>query len=261
MNTQLTPKENFMSIINTREMMSRMTAACGSQEAGRQFLASMLDLYEGDSYLQGCDPHKVAMECIKAASLNLPLIKSLGYAYVVPFKGQPTFIIGYKGLIQLALRSGQYRRLNADCIYEGEEIVTDRLSGQIAIAGTPASQKATGYFAYFQLVNGFEKTLYMTVQAIREFAQKRSPAYKNGPWQTDFDAMAKKTVLRQLLKYGPMSTEMQEAEAYEVQQEIETMNDRVAAQANDTVIDMPMNTIPQQNAAPQQPAPQMQPGF
>ena len=129
-NTQITKVDTFKSIVNTSDMVKRMTAACGSKEAAFQFMASMLDLYEGDNYLQQCDPAKVVMECIKAASLKLPLVKSLGYAYVVPYKNTPTFLIGYKGYIQLALRSGKYKCLNADCIYEGEEIKFNRLSGR-----------------------------------------------------------------------------------------------------------------------------------
>ena len=142
---------DFKQLINTQDMFGRAKAACGTKEAARQFMASMLDLYESDSYLQGCDPIKVAIECYKAASLNLPLVKSLGYAYVVPYKNVPTFIIGYKGYIQLALRSGQYKCINADCIYEGEEITVDRLRGTFTIGGQKTGNKAIGYFAYFQL--------------------------------------------------------------------------------------------------------------
>ncbi len=214
--TQLTKVDAFKGIMNTKDMVRRMTSACGTKEAALQFMASMLDLYEGDNYLQKCDPQKVIMECVKAASLNLPLVKSLGYAYVVPYGNVPTFTIGYKGYIQLALRSGQYKCLNADCIYEGEEIKFNRLSGRLSISGEKTGDAVVGYFAYFELINGFEKTLYMTVDEIRAYAQKYSKAYNNGPWQTEFDAMAKKTVIRQILKYGPMSTEMQEAERDEI---------------------------------------------
>lgn len=236
-NTQITKVDTFKSIVNTKDMVRRLTSACGTKEQAFQFMASMLDLYEGDNYLQKCDPQKVIMECIKAASLNLPLVKSLGYAYVVPYSNVPTFMIGYKGYIQLALRSGQYKCLNADCIYEGEEITFDRLSGRLHIGGEQTGDKAIGYFAYFQLVNGFEKTLYMTIEDIKAYAQKYSKAYKSGPWVTEFDAMAKKTVIRQILKYGPMSTEMQEAEKMETQAAEEAARREIDANANRTMID------------------------
>lgn len=226
----------FKGLINTQAMVKRLTTTLGDKDKAGQFMASMLDLYEGDTALQNCDPQKVLMECLKAASLNLPIVKGLGFTYVVPYGSTPTFIIGYKGYIQLALRSGQYKILNADCIYEGEEIKFNRLTGQIEIAGSKTSEKAIGYFAYFQLINGFEKTLYMTVEEIQTYARKYSKAYKNGPWQTEFDAMAKKTVLRQILKYGPMSTEMQEAEKAEIQSAEIAAQAEVEANANQGAI-------------------------
>ncbi|MGN0489367.1 MAG: recombinase RecT [Ruminococcus sp.] len=241
----LTKVDAFKSLINTKEMVRRLTSACGTKEAAFQFMASMLDLYEGDNYLQNCDPSRVLAECIKAASLNLPLVKSLGYAYVVPYKNTPTFLIGYKGYIQLALRSGQYKCINADCVYEGEEISVDRLSGRLKIYGEKTSDKAVGYFAYFELVNGFEKTFYMTVEDIRAYAKKYSKAYNNGPWQTEFDAMAKKTVIRQLLKYGPMSTEMQMAEELEARATEAAVQTEINEHANRVIIDTTA-TVPEE---------------
>ena len=234
---------NFKGAINTPEMVRRMSSACGGKDEGKQFIASMLDLYENDKYLQNCDPQAVIAECLKAASLNLPLVKSLGYAYVVPFKNRPTFIIGYKGLIQLALRSGQYNRLNADCIYEGEEIAFDRLSGALRIMGERTSDKAIGYFAYFKLINGFEKTFYMTVEQIKAYGKKYSPAYSSGPWQSDFDSMAKKTVIRQILKYGPMSTQMQQAERMEVEAAEAASRSDIMSNANAVTVTEPKVVI------------------
>lgn len=253
-----TKADAFKSIINTHAMVRRLTSACGSEEAAKQFMASMLDLYEGDNYLQKCDPNRVVAECIKAASLNLPLVKSLGYAYVVPYNNVPTFTIGYKGYIQLALRSGQYRFLNADAIYEGERIAFDRMSGRLNVSGERTSDKAVGYFAYFQLINGFEKTLYMTVAEIDAYAKRYSKAYNNGPWQTEFDAMAKKTVLRRILKFGPMSTEMQEAERMEIQAAEEAVNAEIDANANKEMIYL--TTIPAEDGEIE-PAEEPQPEF
>lgn len=256
-NTQMTVREKkvevFKSIINDGSIRNRIRTSMG-KNAG-SFIASMLDLYESENDLQNCDPNKVVMECLKAASLNLPIIKGLGFAYVVPYKSTPTFIVGYKGMIQLALRSGQYRILNADAIYKGEEIRFNRISGQIEIAGVPESNEAIGYFAYFQLINGFEKTFYMTVGEITEYAKKYSKAYNNGPWRTEFDAMAKKTVLRKILKYGPMSTEMQEAYRYEKEQAAriagQNAQTEIDAHANKTVIDTTYTEAPDNSQAGQ----------
>ncbi len=249
--TALSKVDSFKSLINTQAMVKRMTTALGSKDKAGQFMASMLDLYESDKLLQNCDAEKVVMECLKAASLNLPLVKSIGMAYVVPYGSAPTFIVGYKGLIQLALRSGQYKALNADCIYDGEEITSNRMTGLIQITGAPRSDKVIGYFAYFQLTNGFEKALYMTVEALQAYGRKYSKAYSSGPWQTNFDEMAKKTLLRRILKYGPMSTEMAAAEQAEVKAA------EVAAQATidrganrGAVIDVDVEPVPEPPAPP-----------
>lgn len=263
----VTKFENFKALINTQDMVRRMTAACGGKENALHFMASMLDLYEGDNYLQNCDPQKVLMECLKAAALKLPLVKSLGYAYVVPYKSTPTFTIGYKGYVQLTLRSGQYRVLHAGEIYEGETISHDRLSGKLSIGGTKVSDKAIGYFAYFQLINGFEKTLYMTVEEITQHAQKYSKAYSEGPWQTNFDEMAKKTVLRKILKYGPMSIEMQQAESMELQSTESAVQAQIAQNANRELLDLDENTVvcvdgqTGEVLSSAAPAPQAQPDF
>lgn len=225
----------FKQVLNDQSIRNRVRTSLG-ENAGT-FLASMLDLYEGESGLQSCDPQKVAMECLKAASLNLPLVKGLGFAYVVPYKNVPTFIVGYKGLIQLAQRSGQYRFLNADAVYEGEEVKLNRLTGQFEIIGEKKSNKAIGYFAYFQLVNGFEKYFYMTAEEVTAYGKKYSKAFESGPWKTEFDAMAKKTVLRRILKYGPMSTDMQTVENYEMQAEKARTQAEIDANANGKVID------------------------
>ncbi len=246
----LTPQQqkvaNFKGIINTKDMVKRLTSSLGSKEVATQFMSSMIELYSGDTYLQNCDPNMVVMECIKAANLGLPIVKSLGYAYVVPFKNKPTFIIGYKGMIQLAQRSGQYKCINADAIYEGEEVTFDRLSGRLKIDGTRLSDKTIGFFAYFQLVNGFEKTLYMTIDQVTDYAKKYSPSYgtASSPWTKEFDSMAKKTVLRQILKYGPMSTEMRYAEKTEIEAAERLANAEAEENANKgNVIDIPEQDI------------------
>jgi recombination protein RecT len=184
------------------------------------FVASIIDLYNTDRTLQMCDPKNVVMEALKAASLKLPINKQLGFSWIVPFKNKqgqyiPTFQLGYKGYIQLCMRTGAYRYINADVVYEGELVKHDKLTGEIEIdPDKRTSDKKIGYFAFIETLNGFRKTLYMSVEEVTKHAQQYSKSYgnKNSVWVTDFDAMALKTCLRLLLsKYGIMSVEMQRA--------------------------------------------------
>lgn len=216
-NLALSKISKFKDILNQQTVRAQLRNSL-HDNAGA-FASSMIDLYSGDSYLQNCDPQAVAMECLKAASLKLPLVKSLGFAYVVPFKHngkpQPTFVIGYKGLIQLAQRTGLYRTINTGVVYEGETDQSIRkLSGEIVFTGRRTSDKIVGYFAYFELLNGFTKTLYMSREEVEAWGAKYSPSYSSDytPWKKEFDKMAEKTCLRRLIgTYGPMSVEMNKA--------------------------------------------------
>lgn len=183
---------------------------CLREKAGA-FIASLIDLYGSDKYLQECDPQAVVMEAVKAATLDLPINKQLGFAYIVPYKKVPQFQMGYKGYIQLGLRSGQYRTLNANIVPEGIEVDEDLLTGEVTFSGERTSKKPQGYFAHMVLLNGFTKTLYMTKADVEDHAKRysKSFAYDSSAWKTNFDQMAKKTVIRILLShYGPMSTDM-----------------------------------------------------
>jgi recombination protein RecT len=182
------------------------------------FVASVIDLYTGDTYLQNCHPELVVMQALKAATLKLPVIKSLGFAYIVPFKSGdkyiPTMIIGYKGLIQLAIRTNQYRIINADVVYEGEYKTCNKLTGEFDLTGEKKSDRVIGYFAHFELKSGFSKTIFMTRERVDAHAKKFSKSYNTAqsPWKTDFDSMALKTTIRGLFsKWGALSVEMQSA--------------------------------------------------
>lgn len=191
------------------------------KENSGAFVASIIDLYNTDKTLQMCDPKNVVMEALKAASLKLPINKQLGFAWIVPYRDGrskqyiPTFQLGYRGYIQLAMRTGAYRYINADIVYAGELVKRDKLTGEIVLdEGQRISDEKVGYFAYIETINGFRKTLYMTTEQIIEHAKKYSKSYgkPNNAWATNFDDMALKTCLRQLLsKYGIMSVEMQQA--------------------------------------------------
>jgi recombination protein RecT len=216
------------------------------QENTNLFVASVIDLFGSSPELQQCDPNRVIAECLKAATLKLPLNRSLGFAWVIPYKVRgvmtPQFQIGYKGYIQLALRTGQYRYINAGVIFEGIEVNRDILTGMVAFSGNPTSEKAQGYFAYLESLNGFKKTLYMTKAEVERHGQRYSKAYNydSSPWKTDFDGMAMKTCLRMLLsKFGYMSIDtLAQAlnKALESEAEEEEIQSDINANANKEVL-------------------------
>lgn len=184
-------------------------------ERAPQYMSSIVNLVNSDTNLKKCEPMSVIASCMVAATMDLPVDKNLGYAWVVPYGTKAQFQMGYKGYIQLALRTGQYKAINVVEIREGELINWNPLSEEVEIDFTQRkSDKVIGYAGYFKLLNGFEKTVYWSKEEVESHAKKFSKTYsfKNGVWQTDFDSMAKKTVLRNLLsKWGILSIEMQKA--------------------------------------------------
>lgn len=204
---------NIMRGILDSEATKKLLRDSLKENAGA-FSASIIDLYNSDKYLQTCDPRQVFAECLKAVSLKLPINKQLGFAYVIAYGGVPQFQLGYKGMVQLCMRTGAYRYINAGAVYEGEYRGEDRLTGEIDISGERISDKIIGYFAYIETINGFKKALYWSREKIIAHAEKFSKSYKQSgsAWKSDFDAMATKTVLRNLLShYGVMSVEMANA--------------------------------------------------
>jgi len=223
------------------------------QKNASLFMASIMDLVSSEKALQDCKPADIVREALKAAVLKLPLNKQLGFAYLVPFKEKgitkPVFIIGYKGLIQLAIRTGQYKHINAGEVYEGETVSKDRITGDVTLKGTPKSDKVIGYFAYIELTNGFRKLIYKTKEEIIKHAEKYSKSYKSeySPWKTDFDKMAKKTLLRELIgTYGIKSVEYITVETEDIEnneQEEETITVIPEEEAETTNVDEKEKTL------------------
>ncbi|MBC1499365.1 recombinase RecT [Listeria weihenstephanensis] len=174
-----------------------------------QFLASLLNLYNSESGLQKAEPMSIIMSALVAATLDLPIDKNLGYAWIVPYSGKAQFQLGYKGYIQLALRTGQYKSINVIEVKEGELVSWNRLTEELELNLDGAeSDKVIGYCGYFRLINGFEKTVYWTKAEVEFHKNKFSKS--NFGWGKDWDAMAKKTVLRNMLsKWGILSIDMQ----------------------------------------------------
>jgi recombination protein RecT len=183
-----------------------------------QFMASIINLVSSTRELQAVDQMTVISSCIVAATLDLPVDKNLGYAWIVPYAGKATFQMGYKGYIQLALRTGKYKYINVLEIYEGELKSWNRLTEKLEIDfEAKKSDAVIGYAGYFELVNGFIKTVYWTAEDIKAHKEKFSKS--DFGWKRDYHAMAKKTVLRNMLsKWGILSIEMQNAYTEEVRQ-------------------------------------------
>ena len=183
------------------------------------FVTSILSLVKSTPQLAAADPKTVISAAMTAATLKLPINPNLGFAYIIPYGKEAQFQMGYKGYIQLAMRTGQYKTINASVVYEGQIEDVDFVTGEI-IRGKKKSDKVVGYVAYFELINGFSKMVYMSHEDMMHHALTYSQAYKydkkNGKkssvWTTNFEAMALKTVLKQLIsKYGIMSIDMQGA--------------------------------------------------
>jgi recombination protein RecT len=209
---QETQVEKLKKVLNTESVNNQFKNALA--ENAPLFVASLIDIYASDKTLQKCEPKSVVMEALKAATLRLPINRNLGFAYIIPYKGQATMQIGYRGYLQLAQRTGQYRYINADVVCEGELVKADKLTGEVDLSGTATSDTVIGYFAHMETVSGFRKTIYWPKEKVEAHAKRYSQSYNSSysPWKTDFDAMATKTLLRAILsKYGIMSVEMASA--------------------------------------------------
>ena len=186
------------------------------------FITSVLQIVASNSLLMKADANSIYQCAAVAATLNLPLNNNLGFAYIIPynnkqpdgtFKTVAQFQIGYKGFIQLAQRSGQFKSINAAPIYKGQIKNENALDGY-EFDFTVKSDELVGYAAKFKLINGYEAVLFMTVEQLKKHGGKYSKTFTQtfGLWTTDFDAMAQKTVLKLLLaKYAPLSIDMQKA--------------------------------------------------
>ena len=186
------------------------------------FVTSVLQVVSQNSLLANADPKSVYSAAAMAATLDLPINPNFGFAYIIPyntrqrdgsFKQMAQFQVGYKGYIQLALRSGQFKSIEACRVYEGQLVEENPLRGNVYDWRAKKSDKVIGYVSYFQLLNGFEKYYYMTVEELQAHGKKYSKTYSkdSSKWKEDFDGMAMKTVIKlNISKYAPLSVEMQQ---------------------------------------------------
>ena len=209
--------EKFPVLLNSDIIKNRFNEVLGKKAAS--FISALLSVYNSSSALQSCDARSILGAAGLAATLDLSITPSLGQAYIVPYKGRASFQIGYRGLIQLAHRTGKYVALHTGKVYEGELRGFNPITGEPE-RGEKISDEVVGYVAYMKLVNGFEKTIFMTKSEIEEHAATYSQGYRydkrsgrsSSPWSTNFDAMACKTVLKRLLNtWGVLSADMASA--------------------------------------------------
>lgn len=222
-NVATTPKQELTvkNLFAKDEVRNKFNEMLGKRAP--QFITSVLQIVASNDLLKNADPHSVYHSAAVAATLDLPLNNNLGFAYIVPYnqkqkdgsyKVVAQFQIGYKGFIQLAQRTGMFKTISAAPIYEGQLIEQNPLTGFVFDFTKRQSDKIVGYASYFQLLNGFEKTLYLTINELKSHGVKYSQTFKKGYglWKDDFDAMAVKTVLKLLLaKFAPLSVDMQKA--------------------------------------------------
>lgn len=230
-NRQVEAKKSVNQIMNAmldgENLRNRFNDLLGKRTP--QFISSIVSLVNSDKNMQQAfyeSPMTVIQAGLKAASFDLPVDQNLGYAYIVPFnnfnkdsgtsKMEATFILGWKGMHQLAIRTGAYKTINVVDVREGELKSYSRLTEEIEIEfieddDERESKPVIGYVGYYRLVNGTEKTIYMTVKQIENHEKKfRKGKYQGKGWRDDWDAMARKTVYRRLIgKWGVMSIEYQ----------------------------------------------------
>ena len=226
--------KNFQAVMNNSYYQTLLQNTL--KENKGTFTTSLMELATSDEKLLQCAPNALMAEALKAASLHLPLNKQLGQCYILPFKNHgvmtPTLVVGTKGYLQLAMRTGKYETINSDVVYEGELKGYDKVTGNLDLSGVRTSNVPIGYFAYMKMKNGFSKLLYMSLDEVCLYAKQYSPTVKFSEkatpatlkelaikqaasgvsdgvgWYSNFESMALKTVLRRLLsKWGELSIE------------------------------------------------------
>jgi recombination protein RecT len=223
-------KTGSKNLLQSDAVKQRFAEMLGKQ--ANSFLVSVINAVNNSKGLQEAEPNTVLMAAATAATLNLPIDPNLGLAYIIPYKqkykdengkwGQKSvaqFQIGYKGLKQLAIRTGNFKFIHASDVREGELINNDRLTGELIFNWIQDESERNklpivGYVSNFGLLNGFTSPYFMTIEKVRNHANKYSQSFKNnsGVWADDFDNMALKTVLKlNLSKNAPLSIEMQTA--------------------------------------------------
>lgn len=214
-----TQNQGLSAYLTSDAVRKRINDVVGGKD-GQRFISSIVSAVNANETLKKCTPQSIFSAALLGESLKLSPSPQLGQYYLVPFNSKEgknaQFQLGYKGYIQLAIRSGQYKKLNVLAIKEGELVRFDPLTEEIEVnliedEEVREETKTTGYYAMFEYTNGFRKAIYWSRSKMEAHAKKYSKSYSQSSsvWQTNFDAMAYKTMLRQLIsKWGIMSIDM-----------------------------------------------------
>ena len=178
-----------------------------------RFIRMAMTALTNNAKLHNCTPESFIGSCLTAAQLGLEPNTPLGQAYLIPYNRECQFQIGYKGLLDLAYRSGIFQTVMAQVVHENDEFSYE-YGLEPKLKHVPASSnrgEITYVYAMYKLTNGGYAFEVMSIDDVTEFAKQKSKSYNKGPWQTDFEMMAKKTVLKRLLKYAPLRAETADA--------------------------------------------------
>lgn len=221
-NTQVTVQHKNATLgelMHSPAVVGKLNEVWSSPQMANSFMSSVISVANGNPQLRKAEPMSIIGAAMVAATMQLQVIPTLGQCYIIPYGSKAQFQVGYLGLLQLCQRSGQFKKILAAPVYEGEYISGDEFDEDYVFDKKQRkSDKIVGYMAKFELLNGFTKVAYWDVERVKAHATKFSQAYRSGytsPWKSDFDAMAQKTVLKSILKYAPKSIEMQNAVTFD----------------------------------------------
>lgn len=214
-------QQTLQQLMNSGAVVKKMNDVLGSEKKASSFISSVISVSQNNKLLRNAEPMSILSSAMVAATLDLPVVPTLGMAYLVPYKGVCSFQIGYKGILELAMRSGEFRNIIDEVVYDGQLVKKNKFTGEYVFdedsikLDEKGQAKPVGVMARFDLINGYSKTIYWSLEEIEAHAKRFSQAYRSGydsPWKSDFWQMAKKTVLKSLLnKYAPKSVAMQTA--------------------------------------------------
>lgn len=235
MNNQIAPQQQapltIKGLFNSDSTKKRFEELLGKKAQG--FISSVLQISMNNKLLSNADPKTILNAAVTAAALDLPINQNLGFSWIVPYKGQAQFQMGWKGYVQLALRTGQYTNINVIEVYSNQFKSFNTLTEELdADFSKEPEGDPIGYVCYFKLINGFSKTVYWSKEKVIKHAQKYSQSYGKGrmsPWNDadQFPEMAKKTVLKNTIsKWGIMSIDMQTAQLADQAVQVEENNFR-----------------------------------
>ena len=221
-NKQVATQQNNMSLgelMHSPAVVGKLNEVWNSPQMANSFMSSVISVANGNPQLRNAEPMSIIGAAMVAATMQLQVIPTLGQCYIIPYGKKAQFQVGYLGLLQLCQRSGQFKKILAAPVHEGEYVSGDEFDEEYVFdKKQKKSDKVIGYMAKFELLNGFTKVAYWDIDKVKAHATKFSQAFRagfNSPWKSDFDAMAQKTVLKSILKFAPKSIEMQNAVTFD----------------------------------------------